>query len=425
MAIVIKERADTGAPADKERVDERIAELAGSLAKRFPVRPLAVVLTGSFARAEGTVVPFGRGYRILGDVEFLVVFPAGSNIIHMQATLNRCSALLQEEWTSRNMQCELEFRAVTPEYFSSLRPNIFEYELLAHGKTVWGSPEILSVVPRFSACEIPPNDAWRLLNNRIIEQLEYLPSLSKAPRDAVEHIFYQLVKFQLDLGTAVLIFGRRYKSTYRARAQALARWAGETGNGSTGLVRDLSRRVTTCTEFKLASDHTRTALGACFAGGDAEELRRETLRTAEELAEFSHSIWRWAGLQLVGNEKERLQDDEILMGKILRGQSLAEKTRGWAKLALMPTVQGQPGFWRRMARSWHRGSPRYMVYRAASALYFSRPWSREAPAEQRLKIWERGLPVVFQQHAGEMRDWWRLRANILMSWRLFLRNHGA
>jgi len=48
---------------------------AGFLAERLPDKLVALVLTGSFSRGEGTVLPVNGHLRVLGDIEFLVVVP--------------------------------------------------------------------------------------------------------------------------------------------------------------------------------------------------------------------------------------------------------------------------------------------------------------------------------------------------------------
>ena len=47
------------------------------LRERLGSRLVGIVLTGSFARGEGTVVPIDGHLRVLGDIEFLVILPHG------------------------------------------------------------------------------------------------------------------------------------------------------------------------------------------------------------------------------------------------------------------------------------------------------------------------------------------------------------
>jgi predicted nucleotidyltransferase len=48
------------------------------LRERLGSRLVGIVLTGSFARGEGTVVPIDGHLRVLGDIEFLVICPTAA-----------------------------------------------------------------------------------------------------------------------------------------------------------------------------------------------------------------------------------------------------------------------------------------------------------------------------------------------------------
>ncbi|HXH83015.1 MAG TPA: hypothetical protein VNN07_08820, partial [Candidatus Tectomicrobia bacterium] len=56
-----------------QRADGAVRDLLGGLVAlvrdRLGPRLLGIVLTGSFARGEGTVVPVEDGLRVLGDLE--------------------------------------------------------------------------------------------------------------------------------------------------------------------------------------------------------------------------------------------------------------------------------------------------------------------------------------------------------------------
>ncbi len=143
-----------------------------------------------------------------------------------------------------------------------------------------------------------------------------------------------------------------------------------------------------------------------------------------ELVSVIYQVWRRVAINFAAFAKGTRPDDEMLRNAVWRSQPLREKLRGWAKIALMPEVRGQREFLRRMERLCLKASPRYLIYSVASELYFHLPEAIAGGAPQ-VGEQERWLPVRFARHAGERRAWWRLRADVLSGWRLFLRNHWA
>ena len=158
----------------KTKTESMIQEVCDSLTSRLSVRPKAIVLTGSFARDEGSVLVTGDRLRVLGDMEYMVIFSPGADRGVLQKFLDEHAVQLRTELFSRGMYCDLEFRATYPEYFHTLSPQIFGYELLSRGRTVWGDSSVLATAPRFPVESIPQWDAWRMLNNRIVEQLYWV-----------------------------------------------------------------------------------------------------------------------------------------------------------------------------------------------------------------------------------------------------------
>ena len=57
-----------------------IQEVCDSLTSRLSVRPEAIVLTGSFARDEGSVLMAGERLRVLGDMEYMVIYPIAAGL---------------------------------------------------------------------------------------------------------------------------------------------------------------------------------------------------------------------------------------------------------------------------------------------------------------------------------------------------------
>jgi|GEM_PF-1410895 len=402
-------------------------EVSDLLVSRLSTQPRAVIVTGSFARNEGSVLITGERIRVLGDMEYMVVFTPGVNRASLQSELDLHAKHLRTELKSRGIECDLEFRAVEPQYFYSLRPQIFGYELLTHGRTVWGDPTVLSALPKLSRESIPHWDAWRMLNNRIIEQLEWSDQINTYSRDQLDRLYYQLIKCHIDLATTLLIFAGRYEDTYAARADALSRWAFEMESvPRMKFLHFIAQRVAACTAFKLDPNNAPVPLGVRLRTADVEVFRADLRAALIDFVPLIHEIWRWEAAEFGRSSVGADAPDETVLRAVLAHQPLKEKIVGWAKLALMPSVRRQPAFARRLSRLTFRGSPRYLIYAVAAQLYFKLPAIlTEGVVGEAVEPLEQLLPVHFAQNNNEFRPWWRLRADVISSWHVFLRTHFA
>src|ERR1700752_3757287 len=126
----------------------------------------AVVLTGSLARDEATIVEERRSWRLLGDAEFLLFFHSGSPL-PPKVALNCLRQNIETSISRLGITVEVCLNSAHPKYLRRLRPAIFAYELRTCGRGVGGDSEILQLIPDSAASEISPEDGWRLLSNRI------------------------------------------------------------------------------------------------------------------------------------------------------------------------------------------------------------------------------------------------------------------
>jgi len=368
------------------------AEVAKLAVAAYPESLLSIILTGSLARDEATWAGEGSRSVALGDAEFMLVFREGTR-------LPRCTDLeaLQERVESalnqRGVTCSVSLNAVSPDYFRKLPPHIFTYELRTCGRVVWGDHNVVSLVPAFAVSDILREDAWRLLANRMIEQLAChaadpqaepigeTPGLGKDRRGRTP---YRLAKLYLDMATSFLVFAGAYEPTYRGRAQRLRELAGRcTGDvltvassSATGSLpfplRDFADRV---------SDFTRFKIGEAGCPID-DEIPAPTRSLVESAWDYARLLWRWELNLLVTSktdppdpslESALPHDDSALIESLMRCQTIRERLRGWLYVVRASGWLCAWRFWPRWVRLGRRGSPRYCVYRAASELAVALP----------------------------------------------------
>lgn len=189
-------------PAFQDEVRGELERLIARVRESAAAPSVAgVLLTGSFSRGEGTVIGNGGSHsRWLSDVECLVVVRGG--IVprqEIQRSMRQIERDTNSDGGSIARGIKVELRAILTEGMLRLRPAIFTRELCEHAKLLWGDPAAIPVPPASSSeAEISKHDAFRLLNNRIIEQIAVRSEYADRTGDSTVTA-YSLAKFWIDL----------------------------------------------------------------------------------------------------------------------------------------------------------------------------------------------------------------------------------
>jgi hypothetical protein len=338
-----------------------IEHCAHVLRERLGPRLVGLVLTGSFARGEGTVLPIDGHLRVLGDIEFLVLLPHAADYRELRPSLAVWSTQVSQTLAERGMRVDVEFGPVQESYLRRrARPSIFVYELRRHGRVVWGPPDLLQRIPPFGAEAIPRSDAVHLVFNRAIEQLDAWDRVHALTGEALLDVAYQRLKLQLDLAGSALAFAGRHVSAYAERPRAFAALLDDTPTLAALLppafVDDLERSA----RAKLAPT-LEDVLPAGRLGEQRAWVRAEIRRHLPAVA----AVLRWELGQLLGGDAPL----PTLLERWTGTQSWRSRGRQWMKLALHPMPSPLPLSGRRAARLALRSTPRALTYAAAATAY--------------------------------------------------------
>ena len=339
-------RGQTKQPGDVESakaliVSEGVAVCVAALGSKAR----AIVLTGSLSRDEATLKRVGNGWCALGDATFLVVLPRRTNV-----DTTRVEAEIESRLASHAIRCKIVVVTSTPDALRAMKPHIYAFELRERGIVVWGDRTVLDLMPRFTAAEIPIEDGWWFLCNRMIEQLK---TAAEDDRAASEGIQYRIAKLYLSMAACYLLAIGRYEPSYRDRARILEDLAHSTSPPPSAIcLSRFSKLVTQCTNLKLYGP----------APGDDSQLPR-----SEVAASDAEALWRWTLGRILNVSPEHTRSE--LLKQLRDRQPVLGRSKGWVRAALK-----YPALFRKSCRQWARltrlGSPRYLVYGAASELFF-------------------------------------------------------
>ena len=308
-----------------------------------------LLLTGSLARGEGAITLAAPGrIRWLSDVECLVVFSDRyrPDFPRIRQLLARTVRQANDAPERRRIALKIELTPILASRLRSMRPAIFTRELLDHGKLLCGQPrDVPSPIDFPYSCDSLRCDAFRLLNNRIIEVLA-LRSGCIQTTETPTSISYSLNKFLVEVATSLSVFLGCYTSTYRGRQIALES-ALKTPQlnidpDSTGL---LARRLKRATQIKL---------GEPEPGPGCEADYDTVTRVAQD-------VWWWETDRLLGAATARADDWEALTARLRRIEGGAARARDWARLVLRTGLRAnlRPGSFAAVFRAGSFGNAIY------------------------------------------------------------------
>jgi hypothetical protein len=373
---------------------------------RFRSSLRSIVLTGSLARGEGSFTRHDESWQLHSDAEFVVVL-TDSTPLPKPAEQGEIQKTISDALSGRDLHCSVSLAVVHADFLRKLQPSIFAYELRNCGQCVVGDPGVLTEIPAFSVAQIRLEDAWRLLCNRMIEQLESVAESNSG--NVSSELFYRTVKLYLDMATSLLLFLGDYEPSYRMRAERLRSLSRNARSKALPFeLSEFAQTVDTCTQWKLS-------LSTKPAHGSNHDLLLSSQRHATRLLQWELS--RLTGL--VGSRRD-------LTKKWISSQRLNERIRGWAYVL-------RASGWLRSWRQWPRwircavqGSPRYLIYSAANEIYVDLPLllsdqGGESQMDPILQKVEDLLPVV-DGSGMTSRNWRRSAGMCCSNYHRFLEN---
>lgn len=372
----------------------------------------AVILTGSMARDEASIVSGADQILVWGDADFLLVF--GRRADQPPASrLHQVAEAVSAELRQKGLQTHVSLASVIGEYFRRLPPHSYTYELKRHGATIWGDTRPLASTPGYSTAQLSREDAWRTVCNRMIELLGSIAAARPNSEPLPETTRYAAVKLCLDVATSYLIFAGAYEPTNSARSRRLGELAAAPSNRLTEPfpLAEFAVLVERCTLLKLQP-----------SSGDSP-LPSNVL---EQVIWYACQLWRWEVAQLL--KVNRNANVAALMHSLAARQSLATRLRGWLSLfrRVERVVSSDSVRWMKLFR---HATPRYLVYEVAAEVFFRLPCLLASESPPGLNVsWSelrQRLPVVHGSQGHEVHRWTDVAAEIMWNYQRFLMGTSA
>ncbi len=151
-------------PAIDARIEADLSWIKSEFLERLPEME-GLLLTGGFARGEGTVVADGEGgIRPFNDYDLVLLHPDTPQ----RAALLRHSRTMAEKLGFRH----LDVIALDRRELFEVGPQMFFVDLRAQGRVLHGEPDLLERIPPHPAASLSPEQVRLLLFNRLTCGLE-------------------------------------------------------------------------------------------------------------------------------------------------------------------------------------------------------------------------------------------------------------
>lgn len=374
-----------------------VSEGSRMIAAAMGRKARAIVLTGSLSRGEVTLQRAGSGWHVLGDATFLVVFEGWVDL-----NVTSLGQEIQRRLLKQAVSCKVVVVTSTTDNLCAMKPHIYAYELRERGVVLWGDMNALSAIPAFGVSDIPKEDGWWLLCNRMIEQIE--TAAAPGTFDDCTAVRYRIAKLYLAMAACYLLVTGRYEPSYQARAVRLKKIAEMDPNAASPLpLHRFSELVSCCTDLKI---HGETGVSLNDFPGWADAVVDAEL------------IWRWAAAEILGASAS-LRREQFLDGLASR-QSIRGRAKSWLRAA----ASHRSG----LIREWYRwvalalsSSPRYLVYGAASELFFMTQDPTLAKTDQLAEV-VKNLPISLNIPQQNL-TWDRVAKHVAHNFHALLENN--
>jgi len=214
----------------------------------------SIILTGSLARKEGSVIFHGERVEIFSDYDLIVHSKRVTQKIRRK--LGNLAKRLTDKFSKEGLVSHVEIVPISTHTLSNMTSCMFALELKKHGRSLYGEDH-RKTMPDLKATDIQQKDSLKMLHNRIAGVLAcFDPAIflrmEKRDLSLAKLLIYHIAKNYVDMGSSLLSFKKMYVCSYRERVGVLKENFKQFDFSANHL--HLPETVEKWTEFKLNPD---------------------------------------------------------------------------------------------------------------------------------------------------------------------------
>ncbi|MHA1797142.1 MAG: hypothetical protein ACTSVY_01730 [Candidatus Helarchaeota archaeon] len=209
---------------------------------------ISIVLSGSFSRAEGSIIRLDEDNFMLHKDFDIFIFSRKIPTRHVYDSLKK--SIYQEIQSSnkknfKNIDFQINLEFISISKIKKLPPDISTYELKKNGKVIYGK-NILKMIPS-SVSNFNSSTILRILLNKLIGLLENHPDVNKNPINCL----YECHKTYIEINTTICILLNSYSTSYYSRFLSLKKKWSQVPNIIRNEIPDLLIKIEKALDFKL------------------------------------------------------------------------------------------------------------------------------------------------------------------------------
>lgn len=225
----------------------------------YPSNLRSIILSGGFARGEGSVIIEGKKVTPLKDYDIFTIVKVKPPNETIKLIHDECYKALNMN-SSKNRDFKFSDFVIdinfTTEKRLILRPDIFTYELKTTGKVLWGE-DIRHYIP-WSIKDIPSITTLRFLFEKATGLIAHTADINmldmQIKKEKKLNFIYECYKTYVEVCTVLCFYMGCYEPSYETRSKLLAENLKLKFPEIYRLIPDLPDKVEYCTQFKLKPD---------------------------------------------------------------------------------------------------------------------------------------------------------------------------
>jgi hypothetical protein len=213
---------------------------------------VGLILAGSFASSEGSIVLLGGRPLFLSDIDLLLVVSSSASHARLYPRRSKIGKACEGLLPGAVFEGRIDVGVMTSDELAAMPPSPGVFDMREVGLLLHGEEGLRDRFPSFGRSEIGTGEALRLLENRMAAFLGDRPGTDRPEGRVLYSFLYGVSRVYTDIVTASMCVGGIYRSGYRARAEFLSSPESSEMRGELG--DSLSDDAVRWTRFKTEPD---------------------------------------------------------------------------------------------------------------------------------------------------------------------------